>query len=310
MGKKQLVEDNKILFSIGGQLLEVIMPLHKDWKRYLPSFGPFRYWWSIGAEEPMFTLEIVNSFGYLNLSSARLLVESSEIVASGFRLLETEDQYIIDIQFGKNSAWHRMLSDKSFKLIKASIQWSDPYAGKALCALIMIAFAQSAVLRQTLLLHASVVENNGRGYAFLGKSGTGKSTHSGLWIKHIEGTRLLNDDNPAISVGVDGKVYIYGTPWSGKTPCYRNSKVPLTAFVRLEQASFNKFMQCSDGKALITLLPSCSSMRWNICLYTALCDTLEMIIGKVPVCLLDCLPDTEAAMLCYNEIENRYPNKK
>ena len=33
---------------------------------------------------------------------------------------------------------------------------------------------------------------------FQGKSGTGKSTHSGLWLKHIPGCELLNDDNPIV----------------------------------------------------------------------------------------------------------------
>ncbi|MBO6066250.1 MAG: transposase, partial [Lachnospiraceae bacterium] len=84
-----------------------------------------------------------------------------------------------------------------------------------------------------LLMHASVTMHAGKGYLFLGKSGTGKSTHSQLWINNIEGCELLNDDNPVLRVEDDGSVRVYGSPWSGKTPCYRNLDVPVGAIVDL-----------------------------------------------------------------------------
>jgi hypothetical protein len=166
----------------------------------------------------------------------------------------------------------------------------------------MIAFAQTAVLHQTVLIHASVVEKDRKGYAFLGKSGTGKSTHSSLWQKYIEGVDLLNDDNPAVRIEEDGNVYVYGTPWSGKTPCYKNRRVLLKAFVRLEKASANHFTWKTGTNALITLLPSCTSMRWNPMLYNEMCNLLEVIIGKVKAGYLECLPDKDAVMLCYETI--------
>jgi hypothetical protein len=153
------------------------------------------------------------------------------------------------------------------------------------------------------LIHASVVEKDGNGYAFLGKSGTGKSTHSSLWLRYIEGTELLNDDNPAVRIEKDGNVSVYGAPWSGKTPCYRNRGVRLKALVRLEQATENRFTWKEGVAALITLLPSCSSMRWNSGLYAAMCNHLETIIGRVEVGYLECLPDREAALLCYEEVK-------
>ena len=305
MENKEWKEDGTVLFRIAGHLVKVTILPRKNWKKVLPSFAPFRCIQQPEGEEPLLTVKAVNSLEYLDLSSSKLLIESTEIVGACFRLMETETQYMVDIQFVRGGVWHRMLCDKSFGEVKVRIRWSDPHAGDMLNVFIMIAFAQCSVLRRTLLIHASVVENAGRGYAFLGKSGTGKSTHSSLWMQHIEGTRLLNDDNPAVRVEADGSIGIYGTPWSGKTPCYRNYGVPLAAFVRLEQALYNNFSTCTDSKALIMLLPSCSSMRWNSRLYTALCDTLELIITQVPVSLLLCLPDEEAARLCYNKTNNQ-----
>ncbi len=75
---------------------------------------------------------------------------------------------------------------------------------------------------------------------FLGPSGTGKSTHASLWLENVEGTELVNDDNPVVRILDDGSIKVYGSPWSGKTPCYLNVNYPLGGIVNLIQASHNK----------------------------------------------------------------------
>ena len=62
---------------------------------------------------------------------------------------------------------------------------------------LMLMFALASAPFDTLEIHSSVTVCDGAGYAFLGKSGTGKSTHSRLWREHIPGSTLLNDDNPS-----------------------------------------------------------------------------------------------------------------
>ena len=107
----------------------------------------------------------------------------------------------------------------------------------------------------TLMVHASVIAHAEGGYMFLGKSGTGKSTHSRLWLSHIQDTELLNDDNPVIRM-VDGQAYIYGTQWSGKTPCYKNRCLPLKAVVRLSQAPYNRIERLKPLQSYASLMPS------------------------------------------------------
>ncbi|MEE3449020.1 MAG: hypothetical protein VZQ51_10445, partial [Bacteroidales bacterium] len=46
---------------------------------------------------------------------------------------------------------------------------------------LMIIYALSTASKSTLLFHSSVIVYGGKAYMFLGKSGTGKSTHSRLW---------------------------------------------------------------------------------------------------------------------------------
>jgi hypothetical protein len=168
---------------------------------------------------------------------------------------------------------------------------------------LMMLFAFAGATRRTLLFHASVIKERGRGFLFLGKSGTGKSTHSALWLKHIAGTELLNDDNPAVQISPDGTPMVYGTPWSGKTPCYKNDCAPIGGFVRLWQAPKNDIVRLSSVQAYAALLPTVSCMRWERSLADGVNDTLGALISRVPVFSLHCLPDEEAALMSHHQLE-------
>jgi hypothetical protein len=165
----------------------------------------------------------------------------------------------------------------------------------------MVMFALSTANRQTALFHSSVVSYQGHGYMFLGKSGTGKSTHSSLWLKHIEGTELVNDDNPVVRRMPDG-FYVFGSPWSGKTPCYRNVCYPIGAIVQLSQAPYNKIERLKALAAYAALVPSISGKRWDKQLAEGLHETEDMMAGEVPVWHLACLPDADAAHVCNNAV--------
>jgi len=158
--------------------------------------------------------------------------------------------------------------------------------------------------RLTALFHSSVVSLKGRAYMFLGKSGTGKSTHSQLWIKHIEGTELVNDDNPVVRI-IDGVARVYGSPWSGKTPCYRNVDYPVGGIVKLKQAPFNEIRRMKTIEAYVTLAMSISGMRWKKWMGDGIHETENQLTATVPLWHLSCLPDQEAAEVCSKAIINQ-----
>lgn len=302
MNQQSLQEEKRLWFCIAGHFMEIIAPHASDWDRLLPSFRSFKCH-SSGGKATVCSIRIIEHPIVIKQGSAKVLKEVSNVLGHWFCLKETEQNYIFDIQFVEEGACYRMASDKIFSTATVYIDQKDNEAGIVLSSFLMIAFAQSAVLHKTLLIHSSVIEKDRKGYGFLGKSGTGKSTHSSLWLRYIDGVELLNDDNPAIRVEEDGRVYIYGTPWSGKTPCYKNRRVELKALIRLEQAPENHFVWKVGVEALVTLLPSCSSMRWNTSLYTSMCNVLEEVIEKVKVGHLECLPDKNAALLSYSKVE-------
>lgn len=168
---------------------------------------------------------------------------------------------------------------------------------------IMLLYALCTSVMNTLLIHASVAVADGLGYAFLGKSGTGKSTHTRLWLQNITGAYLLNDDNPVVRINERGETMIYGSPWSGKTPCYRNESVPLKAVVRLSQAPYNSIRKLSGVSAYAAVVPSASSMKWERSMADGLHDTLSKLISNVGIYHLECLPDADAAFLCHDTVK-------
>ena len=167
---------------------------------------------------------------------------------------------------------------------------------------LMILFAMASACMGTALFHSATVSLDGKGYMFLGKSGTGKSTHASLWCKHIDSVELMNDDNPAVRVKPDGSATVYGTPWSGKTPCYRNVSAPLGGIVLLSQAPYNKITRLNGIGAYAAIVPSISGKRWDARIADGLHETENALASNVPVWHLDCLPDADAARLCRDTI--------
>ena len=193
-------------------------------------------------------------------------------------------------------------TDACFSQIEATLTDDDYSRAYGLNNTLMICFAYCAAYRNTLLMHASVVERDGRAYLFLGKSGTGKSTHTQLWIRHLRGSRLLNDDNPALRVMDDGQVKVFGTPWSGKTPCYINASRPVGAIVRLEQWKENIIVRESVVSAFADILTSASTMMWDKPSYDRICQSCTEVISRVPVYHLRNLPNEAAVRLSHDTI--------
>lgn len=160
-----------------------------------------------------------------------------------------------------------------------------------------IGYGLMTVSADTVAIHSSCIVHRDKAVLFLGESGTGKSTHTRLWREHIEDTALLNDDSPILRMEND-KVWVYGSPWSGKTPCYKAERHELQGCVRLSQAAANQITRLSVLQAYGAIHPSCPpEFAYDGRLYDRISDFLGRVIATVPFYHLACLPDGEAARL-------------
>ena len=237
----------------------------------------------------------------------RLRICEKEADVDGFNLemkQEDEGQVILAGHIGERPCFQFFLQKRLKGVLICSADYREgelfakDYNGFGINNAIMVLYALATADKHTALFHSSVVSYEGRAYMFLGTSGTGKSTHSRLWLKYIEGTELVNDDNPVVRILDDGSIWVYGSPWSGKTPCYRNVSYPLGAFVMLSQAPRNVIRRMRPIEAYAALLASISGKRWDSRMAEGLHDTENLLVTNGAVWHLDCLPDEEAALLC------------
>lgn len=286
-------------YDVAGHLFEVLLPDSIEAGKYLSAYLPFV---TERADSPLFTLR-VEYVDNLKTVDPGIKKECLNDEAPYFWIFDKDGKYNFGFSYSKSRPECILIPSADFRESVVYIPSSmlESVTDFALSNSMMLLYTFCTSPYETLMVHASVISHNGGGYMFLGRSGTGKSTHSRLWLNHIDDAVLLNDDNPVIRV-VDGEAVVYGTPWSGKTPCYKNESVPLKAIVRLSQAPYNKITRNIPLKAYASLMPACSCMRWERASTDALHRTVEKVITKVRCWHLECLPDADAAYTCHKAV--------
>ncbi len=148
------------------------------------------------------------------------------------------------------------------------------------------------------LLHASVIECDGQAYAFSAKSGTGKSTHTQLWLDTFgERARIINGDKPILRF-VGGRLMVYGTPWCGKEGYNINTSSPFKALCFINRGEKNEIHRADAALAVTrvfhqVLIPKDEENT------VMLLDLLDRMISEYPVYELYCNISKEAAIVAF-----------
>lgn len=281
-------------YKVAGLAFDVCAPATWDMEQLLPSFRPFRKT-GMSQEEKMFCLIINGEKLHEEAGIAALLDESASELGR-ISLWREHTSFRMDIHTRAGHC-HSLRISQSFASATASLCPDDPFRGEALATMLQALFSQTVLSRHGVLLHAAAVAHKGKAYLFMGKSGTGKSTHAGLWIKSVPDCKLLNDDNPVVRIE-SGHPLAYGTPWSGKTPCYKDEGYELAGVARLRQSRINSFQPKRGIEAFVTILPGCAVFPQATDLHTKLCDTLAQLTDHITVGAMECRPDKVAARTC------------
>ena len=250
------------------------------------------------------TMRFVDTVDVAGLGSLRTLSESYIADSnSDSAFYATERGYLYSIVSRNDNQQPALFYiDSTTNEVITDIKPSDSISLAVLRFGIWVMFGTVILKHGAVAIHSSVIVAEGRGVLFLGESGTGKSTHTRLWRESIEGAKLLNDDSPIVRI-VDGEVRVYGSPWSGKTPCYKNEVYPMAGLCRLSQAPHNRITRLSNLMALGALLPSCPPIfAHDSALQDMICATVGNIVRGVKSYHLECLPNSEAAELSYNTL--------
>lgn len=148
----------------------------------------------------------------------------------------------------------------------------------------------------TVLFHGSVIAADGRAYLFTAPSGTGKTTHTQLWLKQCPGAYVLNGDKPFLKVLPDGGVMAFGVPWKGKEKLGCNEKLPLEAICLLDRSPENHITAISPKEAIDGLVRQTNMPEDPVGKVKTL-QVLDRISKGVRLFRLGCNMEPEAAQV-------------
>lgn len=298
-------------YCVAGHVFSVVMDEGEGLWSEMGQYGPFAL--ADGeAGDALFVLNVAGEFVPNGAGGDDFAGKGAD---SGMSLCYRQDgekgECMIGIyRDGKEGGWYMESASLASRPVSMKLHASADFSqaelfiaerSEALFALnnaLMMLYAFRTAGMGTLEMHASVIMDGGKGYLFLAESGTGKSTHSRMWLENVPGSRLLNDDNPVVRVLDDGSVWVYGSPWSGKTPCYRNESCPVGAMVEIVRAGVNRAAEKDAVNAFSRIWSSSSGMKLDEAMGEKLCDTVCGVVSAVKVFTLECLPDAEAARVC------------
>ena len=292
------MKERKLFYRVGGHAFCIVFHDDCNDESLIPSFSRFKI--DEPAESLLFTLMVDDSFRFSKKGEEIGQFDCGGCNHGVYCTENNEYQYEISDVQGVLCSY--IQSSPDFKESMVAIlgeTWSQRNYGLNNALMMTYAFASADQL--TMLMHASVIRHQEKGYLMTAPSGTGKSTHTRLWYDNIPGCDLMNDDNPVVRI-VDGQAVVYGSPWSGKTRCYRNIQAPIGGIVRIQQRPENSIRKLSSLEAFSNLLPAISNMKWDKRVYKGICDGIAELIRLCGMYELGCLPDAAAAHLCHDTI--------
>ena len=150
------------------------------------------------------------------------------------------------------------------------------------------------------MLHSSFISYEGKAILFTAPSQTGKSTQAELWRKHRNAS-VINGDRSLIKLK-DDTLYAYSLPYCGTSNICENYNAPIQAIVVLRQAPYNRITQLRPTVAFRNIYEGCATNIWYSDDVNVVCDLIEQMVKRVPIYLLECLPNEDAVNTLASEL--------
>lgn len=187
-------------------------------------------------------------------------------------------------------------ADINYELTRSS-GMSEPAHLETLALLRRI--SEKLIDYNTILFHGSVLAVDGKAYLFTAPSGTGKTTHSRLWLENVPGSHILNGDKPFLKIEDNGRILACGSPWRGKDNYGINEILPLEGICILERDTYNHIEPISCRDALEWLVRQTFRPADPQLMLKAL-QLTGVISQSVNLYRMGCTMDPEAARVSSN----------
>ena len=261
----------------------------------LPESRPFE---TDGALEPFRAERVMNPHRFVFMLQEELEPPVGSCIAAEGALQVYSDgdksiRYIGSVQNGWQNAYIRAehRGKEHFVQLKAS-QFPAGIGSKTV--LNSIAAEHLIAENGGFVLHSSFIAAEGKAILFTAPSGTGKSTQAALWEQY-RSAEVINGDRSAVRV-TDSGIVACGIPFAGSSNICKNKTLPLAAIVYLKQAPENRIRRLRGAESFCRIWEGCSVNTWDKADVAAVSDTVQQVIGAVPVFELACTPDERAVL--------------
>jgi len=142
-----------------------------------------------------------------------------------------------------------------------------------------------SVINGDILIHASGVNNSGRGYLFSGVSGKGKTTLAKLWSD--TGAQVIHDDR--LILHSEGGSYRMLS-----TPVYQDDEPrvsPVDKIFLLEHGNKNELIPVCGAAAISSVMSNCIQHNWDQEIVARLIGSISFLCRAVQVYKLTFRPD-------------------
>ena len=141
------------------------------------------------------------------------------------------------------------------------------------------------VINKDIMIHASGINNAGKGFLFSGVSGKGKTTMAGLWEN--SGAKVIHDDRLILRKSGNGYVM-------HNSPVYNNDEPrqsPLDRIFIIEHGKENEMVQVGGANAVSLVMANCIQHNWGQETIAPLLDAVSDLCSRVKVFKLSFIPD-------------------
>lgn len=170
---------------------------------------------------------------------------------------------------------------------------------------IRIPFLIYALQKGRVMLHSCSILYNEKLWAFSAPSGTGKSTHCGLWNK-LYGTPVINGDLNLIGME-NGVPYVYGTPWCGTSGIADTKKYKLGGIVLLKQGPKNRLETLSNEQKILLVQQRLVTSVWDENMLDETLSIVSQIVSDIYVKRYYCTKEDDAATFLNADINRCVP---
>ncbi len=151
-------------------------------------------------------------------------------------------------------------------------------------------------------LHGACISYRDKAYLFTAASGTGKSTHVGLWKRYLgEDVGIINGDKPIFHVKDDGSVRAYDTPWCGKEGWNRKQSADMAGICFLRRGEKNRIRPIEPDEAVSLMLRQMFHPYEEEATELML-GLFDEILSRLPMYLLECDISEEAVKLSFEAL--------